>query len=221
MMIYKEFERINKSNEILIVPDNIKRRLITIKTNYELNNNKLLLFKVMSESELLEKLTFKILPEFILNENEISKKPFSIIKEQIKFMQYDYLNKNNNLNTILNRNKEYIVESTFKDNFKKYHLNFISEPIYLKNMLEHHNINYSILNIKNSNTPLVYSFNYEIDEFYYVLNEITKLLDSGVDINKIYIAGISEKSIYRFNNLVKQFKIPFNLNIKSSYLEFK
>ena len=221
MIIYKEFERINKSNEILIVPDNIKRRVITIKTNYELNNNKLLLFKVMSESELLEKLTFKILPEFILNEHEISKTPFSIIKEQIKFMQYDYLNKNNNLNTILNRNKEYIVESTFKDNFKKYHLNFISEPIYLKNMLEHHNINYSILNIKNSNTPLVYSFNYEIDEFYYVLNEITKLLDSGVDINKIYIAGISEKSIYRFNNLVKQFKIPFNLNIKSSYLEFK
>ena len=220
MMIYKEFEKINKSNEILIVPDNIKRRVITIKTNYELNNNKLLLFKVMSESELLEKLTFKILPEFILNEHEISKTPFSIIKEQIKFMQYDYLNKNTNLNTILNRNKEYIVESTFKDNFKKYHLNFISEPIYLKNMLEHHNINYSILNIKNSNTPLVYSFNYEIDEFYYVLNEITKLLDSGVDINKIYIAGMF-LYIYRFNNLVKQFKIPFNLNIKSSYLEFK
>ncbi|MFA5692427.1 MAG: PD-(D/E)XK nuclease family protein [Acholeplasmataceae bacterium] len=215
------YHKINNSNNILIINDNLKRNIIKIKTETEIKQKKLYLFKVMGENELLDKLTFKELDELILREHALYKTPISIIKEKIKFAKYNIKNENNELKEFVERNQDLIIKSTFLNEISNYNLIFLEEPIYLKNILNFYKINYKTYQLTSNNIPLIKPFNYEEDEFYYCLNEISKLLEKGIDINKIFITGITSDNLYRFNNLTKQFKIPFNLNINNKLNEYK
>ena len=54
------------------------------------------------------------------------------------------------------------------------------------------------------------------EEVNYVCLEILKLLDKGVDINKIYLTNISNDYFYTINKLFSYYNIPINLDLNES-----
>ena len=59
------------------------------------------------------------------------------------------------------------------------------------------------------------------EEVNYVCIEILKLLESGVDINKIYLTNISDDYKYTIKKLFKYYNIPINLDMKNSIFSTK
>ena len=59
------------------------------------------------------------------------------------------------------------------------------------------------------------------EEVNYVCLEILKLLDGGVDINKICLTNINSSDYYIINKLFKYYNIPLNLDIKESIYSTK
>lgn len=126
--------------------------------------------------------------------------------------------KNNKLNFLKQIKQELIDHNLLKFNpsFKEY---LKTKKIVVKNYLDLDKYEEQALNIKldipihSVTTPVIECQTIE-EEINYVCLEILKLLEAGVDINKIYLANISTDYLYSLKRIFSYYKIPLSINMR-------
>jgi len=110
----------------------------------------------------------------------------------------------NNLLIINTEFKEYLKNK--KIIVKNYDLDKYEEEIF------HYRYSYRKKKIM---TPVVECNTLE-DEINYVCIKIRKLLEQGIDINKIYLTNVTEEYLYTIRKLFSYYQIPINIDMKYS-----
>ena len=81
------------------------------------------------------------------------------------------------------------------------------------------NFNYKIISKKEINSKItVYKFNTLEEELLYVINEIIKLINKGIDINKIYLLNIDNDYNVLINELFKMYNLKIDIDNSSNIL---
>jgi len=211
-----------KKDSILLIPNNIRDKILDY-----INTNKLLInIKIMSFNDLLhrfyydytneaiwevmkkETTTFETAKDFINNtyylngDNEESEKIQNIKK--IK----EYLDNKGLLirdplfiDLLKSKKKLYVFGFTTINKMEEHLLNETSKYIeieYITN--EEHNYNH-----------IAHKLGTLEEEVIYVAEEISKLINDGIDINKIYLSNYSEEYYFSINKIFKLYNIPFNI----------
>ena len=210
MNITKQFNKLNKNNSLLIVPNNIKEKVIKLKTEEEIKRGTIYQFKVLSFSEFINMSTFNAKNDIYLLDE-----PISSIKEKIKFSQYNLKNENEYLKMFIEENKSLInVNKTFISNLDKYSFFVIGPDVYLKPIFDFYNLSYERFKMKNDQKDLkVKKFLNKTEEVFYLFEDISKRLKSGADINKIYIANADESYYGEFVKHSTFYNIPIDFNL--------
>lgn len=220
MKITDLFNKLN-NNDILVINPSIKNEFIKYKTKFELENKKILPFKVITEDVFLSGLTFKYDEEIILNSLDKLNLPISIIEEMMSFLPYDYA-KHDQLHKFYLENEKYLIKNdSFMHYIKNKNIFFIEEPIYLKYILNKLSINYEVLSLNFNVVPNVLKFSSKTHEILYLFESILKEVENNTPLSDIYIANVTDvdiKEIKRFSNI---YGIPLNLKEKSSVFDYK
>lgn len=210
------FKRINNNKAFLVVPSAIKKAIIKIKTNYEMSLKKIFSFKVVTTTELVELLSFSVDNEIYLNNLEKQQTPVSITKELIKFSKYNFNNKNKELSDFINNNSKFInVNNSFTNKVSTYKFYIIGPTHLIDPFVNHYNLNIEIINPFNNesiNSQIFKKFNNKEDEIFYIMEEISKLLNQNIDSNNIFIANYEDKDYTTFNKLASFYNIPIIYN---------
>ena len=213
-----------KNNSILIIPSNIKKRIIK-----ELNKKNLNI-KIMSLNELIKKYTFdynertiyhlmkkenikyEIAENYIKNIYYIENKKYNNIKLDKLVKIKEYLEKNNLL-IYDELFKEFIKEKSiyiYYNNISKYEKKIINEIKAITQV----NI---IKPIYNNYTPEIHEFNDITQEVEFIAHNICELINNGIDINKIKIINLKDEYINEIKKTFKLYNIPIDLNKKNIY----
>ncbi len=219
-----------KDNLVLIVPNNIKNDILE-----ELNKSKNLLdIKLMTREELKKKFYFdydnqaiyylvskynikpsiaKIYIEnmyYVKNTNYNSYKLNYLVKLKQELENNKLLIKDNYLKNYL-KNKKIVVYGY--DNLNKFYINLLKqlELITTVEIIEKSNIN-------NYNHK-VYEFQDITSEIDFIANKIIELVNSGIEINNIKLANVSNEYIYSIYKIFNFYNIPVILNNNTSILE--
>lgn len=112
---------------------------------------------------------------------------------------------------------------SFNNGFKEY---LKDRDIEVRNYYDLDKFEEDALNYKNNLDistidSLVYEFNTMEEEVSFVCSEIIKLLNNGVDINKISLCNVSEDYYYTLERLFSYYKIPINIPFKHSIYSTK
>ena len=215
-----DFIRDLENNSILLVPSNIKDKLLDY-----INENKLLLnIKFMSFNELKKGLLFDYDNKSInalMNKHNIS---YSLAKYYINNLYYidndhyesDKLNKLVEMKQYLNDNNLLIKDSIFIDllksksklyvygfdyvtKFNKYLLNLSKQYIDVEELDKpEHNYEHQVLKAQTME-----------DEIIYVAEEISKLIKDGVSLDKIFITGVDDEYSFTLRRIFKAYNIPY------------
>lgn len=211
MNYLKIFENIDDANSFLVCNSSNLRKLIQLKSNYEMLNNKLYQFKIITIDELINFLTFSNSNEVFLKmkENKISK---NVGQEILKFSKYNFANLNKDLTKHFKEYQSLLnFHGDFLTNLNKYHFYSFENIIYLKPFIDRYQLNFEKIEIKSNNTPLVYKFKTLEEEVIFLFNEIAKLLDDGINPSSIYICGIDDNYLNTINKVSKAFNIKIDL----------
>ena len=212
-----------ENNSILIIPNQIKNKKIL-----ELNNE-LLNIKIMSLNELIKKCKFDYDEKTIYHLMKKENIKYDIAKNYIENIYYienkEYdnikLNKLVNIKNYLEENNLLIYDNLFKEYIKnkkiyiyndlnKYQSKIIEE---LKNIAE-----VIILEKEYNNyTPVIHEFNNITEEVNFVANEICKLIDNNIDINKIKLVNVKDEYINEIKKTFKFYNIPINIDKKNIF----
>jgi ATP-dependent helicase/nuclease subunit B len=213
-----------KNNSILIIPSNIKKRIIK-----ELNKKNLNI-KTISLNELIKKYTFdynektiyylmkkenikyEIAENYIKNIYYIENKKYNNIKldklvEIKKYLEENNLLKYDNLFKEFIKNKSIYI---YYNKISKYEKKIIDE---IKKITEV-NIIYPIYN---NYTPEIHEFNDINQEVEFIAHNICELINNGIDINKIKIINLKDEYINEIKKTFKLYNIPIDLNKKNIY----
>ena len=211
------------ANAIIITKDKTKSSIIK-KINSE---NKLLNIKVISLRELKTKYFFdygknaiyyvskkyNVIPEIakIYIDNTYFIK--DIDNEKIKFLSE--LKSDLESNNLLKKDiffKEYLKNKKIilynLENTDKFYKNIFKE-------LEKVNEVIVFNEKKNISKKCLYKSINKEEECAFVASEIAKLIKSGIDINRIKLANVSDEYYFTLNNIFKSFKIPLELPTKT------
>ena len=211
-----EFINTINNNSILIIPDNIKNKVL----EYIDQNNILKNIKIMNFNELKKGLFFDYnnkTIDYIMTNYKIN---YSVAKNYINDLYYlDEVNSNNakikfliDLKKDLENNNLLIKDSLFlnllksKDSIYVYGFDYINKfNKYMLSKLE----NVKIISKKNFDYKhQVYEFENINDEISYVVENIANLINNGVSLNKIYISNYSEEYYFSIHTIFKLFNIP-------------
>lgn len=217
----------NNQNVLLITTDKLKNKIL----KEIMANNTLMNIKLMSISELKEKLFFKPTKEAFTTIYYKYKKPLSIINKLIDYLYYIDLNidyPNDKINELKEIKKYLLTNNLLKTNsnfiklLKQYQIKFIGFPIIDKetNFLIDTMKKYQEVEIleyyKDTHTPSLVHLNTLEDEIIYVAESISNLLTNNVDINSIKLANINEEYYFYLKRIFKNYNIPLNINEKIS-----
>lgn len=206
-------------NSILIIDNNIKNKVLDyISENKILKNIKIMSFYDIKKAlyfDYTNETIFNIMNKFNLNYN-IAKKYLNniyyIIDYDLDTPKYNllkeikkYLDEHNLLiydqlfpNLINNYQQIYVYGFDYLDSFNKHMLDKFNNVIYLnKNNQKYH---HDVLIFNNIN-----------DEITYIAEEISSLIDKGINLNKIYIANYDNNYLFTINRIFKSYNIPFYL----------
>ena len=212
-----------KDKTLLITNDNFKNKIREEIMSYK----QLLDIKIMSISELKNRLLFEPLNSAFTSIYQEYKKPLSIINTLIDYMYYiddkkEYIsNKINELKNIKNyllKNNHLKVDKRFIQNLKQYHIKFIGFPVITKeiqfiiNKLKELNLNVEILDYFNKyySHKITHLDTLE-NEVIYVADSIAKLLENNIDINTIKLANINDDYTIYLKRIFTNYNIPINL----------
>ena len=209
------------NNKIVIIPDRMKDSFI------KLISNKLFNIKVITLSELKKLYYFDYDKEaiyYVCNKynvvSDIAKKYIDSIyyikdieSDKVKFLsdlKSDLesnllLYKNDLFKTFFNNRDIVLVDGEYYD---KFYLNIVSSLNALSVT------NYSVYNY-NSKKKL-YKCSNKNEEVELLASNICNLIKSGIDINKIKIANVSEDYYYDIRKVFRLFNIPVNLENNNS-----
>lgn len=204
------FENI-KNNSIIICNDDYKKQILK-------NINKLINIKFMSMNEFIKSYYFDYDEKTILYIIKKYNTKYEIAIEYLKNIYYIEDKKYNNekLDFLVNLKKELIENNLliFNSKFKNY---IKDKDIIIYNYslskFEKHlskDIDITIINkSQENNIPTIYEFDTIEEEVEFVAKEISKLINSGVEINNIKLTNISNDYI---NIITKIFNF-YNLKI--------
>ena len=207
-----------KNNSILLIPYNIKDKVL----EYIDDNDILVSIKIMTFNDLKKGLMYDFNNETIYEVMKHYNVNYGVAKsylndtyyiddsdnEKINYLREirDYLDSKN----LLIKDKLFKSLIKSKDNIYVYGFDYINK------------FNKSLLDICSEFTNVVYidkekyDYKHEVYEFKtmdeevtYVAEEISKLLDSGVPMNKIFIANYSDEYYFTFKRIFEAFNIPY------------
>ncbi len=213
-----------QDNNIIIIPSNIKNKII------KQISNKLINVKIITINELKEKLTFSYdtrAIKYIMDKNNIN---YPNAKELINNMYYlfddNYDNKKlsalNKLKQELIDNKLITIDPYFINNLNNKNIYFYGFDYLTKYNLKLIDIlkKYTNVNIiskpKGSFNHQILSFNHLNDEIEYIANDI---LNKKIELNKVYIYGINKDNELTINRIFNNYNIKINMPPKISLLE--
>lgn len=214
MNFYNEIE----DNTIIICENNYKKYILK-----ELNKKQLFLnIKFFSKKEFLNEYLFKynertlaylinkynykvdIAKMYLNNLYNIENREYS--NEKLQFLT--------NLKEELDKDKLLIYNDNFKNTIKDKNILVVGYPYLEKYELDIFNkLNANIINDKenNYNHKYVYEFKTQEEEINYVCKSICKLLENGIDINKIKLVGINEDYYNDLNRIFSFYNIPIKI----------
>jgi len=211
------FEKINDKNQYLVVNDLLKQKMVYKKSQYEIKHKKILMFKILTKSELIDLLSFHVDLEIYVYHLEKNKQPLSITKEMIKFSKYNLLSKHTKLNDFIADSKPFIKQNElFKNKLNEYTFHILENDCFLTPFIKHFNLNAKDIQIDKTQQPTIHTFVTQEEEIFYLLENIAKLIDDGININNIYVANTNQNYIAEIKRIAKFYHIPFALNEKES-----
>ena len=215
---------IYQDNTLIICPNATKLKIL----NELLEENTLYNIKFMTKEEFKnnyyfsidEKASFYLMKKYHYN--------LDVAKGYLKnlyVIDENKVYKNKKLNFLKDLKLELLKENLLiiNPNFKKY---ISTKNIITKNYYDLEKYEEEMLNTKveipkcSLNTKVVECKTIE-EEVNYVCLKILDLINSGVDINKIFITNYSNDYYYIMNRLFKYYNIPINLDPKSSIYSTK
>ena len=222
-----DFLKTLDNNSILIIPSNIKDKILDY-----INNNKLLInIKLLTFRDLKVGLLYDYTNEgiyFIMKKYNIS---YSIAKSYINDTYYldkdsydnpklkhileirNELEKNNLLikdtlfiNLLKSKSKIYLYGFSNINKFNNYLLNLAKQYNTVEEIpIKDNNYKHDIYELSNMN-----------EEIKFVADRILDLVSQGIDINNIYIANYSDEYYFTINRIFKSYGIPFYLRNETS-----
>ena len=219
-----------KDKTLLITPDKLKTKI----REEIMSLNTLLNIKIMSISEVKNRLLFDYDNNAIVYIYKKYNKPLSIIKNLINYMYYIDISseyKSNKINALkeikidLINNNLLKFDKRFIYNLKQYNIKFLGFPLLTKEdnfvineIKKYYDV--ELLNYYNE------SFNHFIthttsieDEIIYVSESISNLLNDGVDINKIKLCNINNDYTFYLKRIFKNYNLPLNLDSDITYYD--
>lgn len=215
------FDRLIKDNNLIITDSNNKDILI----KYISSMNSLCNIKIITFNELLKGYYFDYDERAIYYLMNKYKVKASVARIYINNMYYvDSITNNTKIDNIYNMKQELIDNKLLIIN--KYYDKFLSSkniiiynnkhiPNNIKKILD--NYKYEIIVDDNKNYKhSIYEFNNIDNEISFVASKIIDLINSGIDINNIYLANLNDEYRLLINRIFSMYNIPVNLNIKYS-----
>lgn len=215
---------IYQDNTLIICPNATKLKIL----NELLEENTLYNIKFMTKEEFKnnyyflydEKALFYLMKKYHYN-LDVAK----VYLKNLYVIDENKVYKNKKLNFLKDLKLELLKENLLiiNSNFKKY---ISTKNIITKNYYDLEKYEEEMLNTKveipkcSLNTKVVECKTIE-EEVNYVCLKILDLINSGVDINKIFITNYSNDYYYIMNRLFKYYNIPINLDPKSSIYSTK
>lgn len=215
---------IYQDNTLIICPNATKLKIL----NELLEENTLYNIKFMTKEEFKnnyyfsydEKALFYLMKKYHYN-LDVAK----VYLKNLYVIDENKVYKNKKLNFLKDLKLELLKENLLiiNPNFKKY---ISTKNIITKNYYDLKKYEEEMLNTKveipkcSLNTKVVECKTIE-EEVNYVCLKILDLINSGVDINKIFITNYSNDYYYIMNRLFKYYNIPINLDPKSSIYSTK
>lgn len=206
-------------NKIIICPNEEKLNILD-KLN---NSNELHNIKFMTIKEFIDNYYFSYTEEALFYLIKKYKYNIDVAKVYLKNLYFIDINKeykNNKLLFLRDLKKELlennllIVNNTFKEYIKDKEIevkNYYNLDKYIEK-----DINYTT-DIANYNLNIkAHEFNSIEEEIEYICIEIRKLIDRGIDINKIYLTNVTDEYNYILSKLFNYYNIPINILFKDS-----
>lgn len=218
-----DIKNIIKDNIILVIPSTIKTKVLL-----EINElNEIYDVKIMNLNELISKLTYSYDEEaiyYLINKYKIKCEVAKVYLDNIKYVDtISY--KNNKLNELSRIKKELIDNNLLRydTNFKKY-LSDREVIIYGYDYITNYDRNVlsqipsiRIINKEHKNYKHnIYEFNDIDSEVEFVANKIVELINDGININDIKLAGVSSEYLTIVKRIFNFYNILVNLPNNSS-----
>ena len=215
------FDKLIKDNNLIITDSNNKEILI----KYISSINILCNIKIITFNELIKGYYFDYDERsiyYLMNKYNVKA---SVARIYINNMYYvDSITNNTKIDNIYNMKQELIDNKLLLIN--KYYDKFLSSkniivynnkhiPNNIKKILD--NYKYEIIIDDNkSYKHNIYEFNNIDNEISFVASKIIALINSGIDINNIYLANLNDEYRLLIKRIFSMYNIPVNLNIKYS-----
>ena len=205
--------------KIIVCPNEQKLNILK-----ELNNNKELhSIKFMTKQEFIRNYFFSYNDDaiyYLMNKYNFNLDVSKVYLSNLYVIDInkDYNNKKllflRDLKKELIDNNLLIFNKLFKDYIKDKTIEVFN--YYDLDKYEEIALNYKLdINKVNINKK-VYEFNSIEEEINYICIKIIELINSGVDINKIYLTNVSNDYLYTIKQLFKYYNIPININFNDS-----
>ena len=207
--------------KIIICPNDIKLKLL--KDNNTINN-----IKYMTKKEFINNYYFKYNDEtiyYLMNKYNLNIDVAKVYLNNLYVIDINKEYKNNKLNYLKELKQELINNNllVFNNIFKDYIKNKDIEvkEYYDLDLYEEELFNYKLeVPSSNINKP-IYKFNTIEEEVNYICIRIIELINSGIDINKIYLTNVTEEYFYIINKLFNYYNIPINIDYNDSIYSTK
>ena len=206
-------------NKIVICPNEEKLNILD-KLN---NSNELHNIKFMTIKEYIDSYYFSYTEDALFYLIKKYKFNIDVAKVYLKNLYFidinkEYKNKKllflRDLKKELLENNLLIVNNTFKEYIKDKEIEVIN--YYDLDKYIEKDINYTT-DIANYNLNIkAHEFNSIEGEIEYICIEIRKLLERGIDINKIYLTNVTDEYNYILSKLFSYYNIPINILFKDS-----
>lgn len=216
-----------EDNSILIIPNSIRNKVLDKLGKLSLPKN----IKIMTFNDFKYGLYFDYSNESIYHIMKYFNLTYNIAKSYIDNLYYiEESEIDNDKYRYLRQIKKYLLENKLlyidklfipllKSKNKIYVCGFTNINKFNKHLLEKASkyISYEIIKLStNSYRHEVYEFKTIEEEVAYVAENISRLIASGIDINKIYIANYSSSYFFTFNYIFKKFNLPVYIKSDTS-----
>lgn len=207
------------NNKILIIPNNIKTKII----KYINNLPKLTNVKILTIDEFIKSITIEYDEKAIIYLMENKNLSYQNSKEILNNLKYS-VNSNNpkinylyNIKTELTNNNIIKINKHFKNSIQNkeiifYGFDYIDK--FTKHLINTNNLKVKYLEKEYKTfNPKVLLFNNTNNEIEYIAEDIIK---NNLDLSKTFIYGINNDNILIIDRIFKSYNIPINLNYNNT-----
>lgn len=214
-----------KDNTLFIIPNNQKNKLLTIIND----NKKLMNIKILTLEEIKKKLLFNYDEKtinFLINKYDLSYSNAQDLISNLYYLPEHLFNQKlihlSNIKKELEENELLYFDNYFSDSLKNkqvyvYGFDYLYKfDLFLLDKIKKLT-NLEIISQSTDNfSHLVLKFKNINEEIEFVANDILEKINSGIDINKIFLTNVHEDYLSTIKRIFIFYNIPINLNEKIS-----